>query len=105
MAEKKNPTIKRARKEVTYLTGYEAVKRMEFLHEKWEMDRISDINYAKKLGIEEGKKETAKKLLEEKKETARKLLEQNVDIEIVIKATGLSKEEIEEIIAEKNTSN
>ena len=98
MAEKKNPTIKRARKEVTYLTGDEAVKRMEFLHEKWEMDRISDINYAKKLGIEEGK-------LEEKKSTARKFLEQGVDIEIVIKATGLSKEEIEEIIAEKDTSN
>ena len=98
MAEKKNPTIKRARKEVTYLTGDEAVKRMEFLHEKWEMDRISDINYAKKLGIEEGK-------LEEKKSTARKFLEQGVDIEIVIKATGLSKKEIEEIIAEKDNSN
>ena len=86
MAEKKNPSIKKARKEVTYLTGVEAVKRMEFLHEKWEMDRISDINYAKR-------------------ETARKLLEQNVDIEIVIKATGLSKEEIKEIIAEKDNSN
>ena len=43
--------------------------------------------------------------MEEKKETARKLLEQNVDKEIVIKATGLSKEEIEEIIAEKDNSN
>ena len=102
MAEKKNPTIKKARKEVTYLTGDEAVKRMEFLHEKWEMDRISDINYAKKIGIEEGKLEGK---LEGKKETARKFLEQGVDIEIVIKATGLSKEEIEEIIAEKDTSN
>ena len=90
MAEKKNPSIKKARKEVTYLTGDEAVKRMEFLHEKWEMDRISDINYAK---------------MEEKKETARKLLEQNVDKEIVIKATGLSKEEIEEIIAGKDNRN
>ena len=90
MAEKKNPSIKKARKEVTYLTGDEAVKRMEFLHEKWVMDRISDINYAK---------------MEEKKETARKLLEQNVDKEIVIKATGLSKEEIEEIIAGKDNRN
>ena len=102
MAEKKNPTIKKARKEVTYLTGDEAVKRMEFLHEKWEMDRISDINYAKKIGIEEGKLEGK---LEGKKETARKFLEQGVDIEIVIKATGLSKKEIEEIIAEKDNSN
>ena len=47
MAEKKNLNIKKARKEVTYLTGDEAIKRMEFLHEKLEMDRISDINYAK----------------------------------------------------------
>ena len=39
------------------------------------------------------------------KETARKFLEQGVDIEIVIKATGLSKKEIEEIIAEKDNSN
>ena len=42
---------------------------------------------------------------EEKKETARKLLEQNVDIEIVMKATGLSIEEIEEIMNEKDNSN
>ena len=49
---------------------------MEFLHEKWEMDRISDINYAKKIGIEEGKLEGK---LEGKKETARKFLEQGVD--------------------------
>ena len=98
MAEKKNPTIKKARQEVTYLTGDEAVKRIEFLREKWEMDRISEINHAKEVGKIEGK-------IEEKKETARKLLEQNVDIEIVIKATGLTKEEIEEIMNEKDNSN
>ena len=94
MAEKKNLNIKKARKEVTYLTGDEAVKRMEFLHEKWEMDRISDINHAKEVGK-----------IEEKKETAKKLIEQGVDIEIVIKATGLSEKKFEEIITEKNNSN
>ena len=94
MAEKKNPTIKKARQEVTYLTGDEAVKRIEFLREKWEMDRISDINHAKEVGK-----------IEEKKETAKKLIEQGVDIEIVIKATGLTNEEIEEIMNEKDNSN
>ena len=89
MAEKKNPTIKKAREEVTYLTGDEAVKRMEFLHEKWEMDRISDINYAK----EEGRKE-------EKIETAKKLLEQGVSKEIIIKATGLTEEKVENLAKE-----
>jgi len=86
MAEKKNPTIKKAREEVTYLTGDEAVKRLEFLREKWEMDRISDINHAK----EEGKKEKAI-------ETAKKFLEEGVDIEIVIRATGLKREEVERL--------
>ena len=95
MAEKKNPTIKKARQEVTYLTGDEAVKRIEFLREKWEMDRISEINHAKEVGKIEGK-------IEEKKETAKKFLEQGVDKEIVIKATGLTKEEIEEIMNEKD---
>lgn len=89
MAEKKNPTIKKAREEVTYLTGDEAVKRMEFLHEKWEMDRISDINHAK----EEGKRE-------EKIETAKRLLEQGVDKEIVIRATGLTRAEVERLAEE-----
>lgn len=102
MVEKKNPTIKKARQEVTYLTGDEAVKRMEFLREKWEMDRISEINHAKEVGKIEGKIQGK---IEEKKETARKLIEQGVDIEIVIKATGLTKEEIEEIMNEKDNSN
>ena len=89
MAEKKNPTIKKARQEVTYLTGDEAVKRIEFLREKWEMDRISEINHEKKLTE-----------IETKIKTAKKLLEQGVSKEIVIKATGLTEEEIEKIIEE-----
>ena len=94
MAEKKNPTIKKAREEVKYLTGDEAVKRMEFLHEKWEMDRISDINYAKEEGKIEG-------IIEGKMETAKKLLEQGISKEIIIKATGLTEEEIESLTKER----
>ena len=52
----------------------------------------SDINYAteqgKKAGIEEGEKN-------KQKEIAKKLLEEKIDIEIIVKATGLTKEEIE----------
>ncbi|MBR3003199.1 MAG: Rpn family recombination-promoting nuclease/putative transposase [Clostridia bacterium] len=54
MAEKKNPTLKKARQEMTYLTGDEEIKRLAFLREKWEMDRISDINHAKREGLAEG---------------------------------------------------
>ena len=82
MAEKKNPTIKKAREEVTYLTGDAAVKRLEFLREKWEMDRISDINHAKEV---------------EKKNIAKKMLDKGENIEYIIEITGLTKEQVEEI--------
>jgi len=91
MAEKKNPTIKKAREEVTYLTGDAAVKRLEFLREKWEMDRISDINHAK----EEGKQE-------EKIETARRLIKKGMDIKLIIEITGLSRDDIEKIKKENS---
>ena len=90
MAEKKNPTLKKAREEMTYLTGDEAVKRLAFLREKWEMDRVSDINYAKKIGREEGERK-------KQKEIAKKLLEKRMNIEDIIEITDLTKEEIEEL--------
>ena len=86
MAEKKNPTLKKAREEITYLTGDAAVQRLEELREKWEMDRISAIDFAEERGKKEGQKEIAKKLLKE-----------NIDIEIIVKTTGLTKEEIENL--------
>ena len=95
VAEKKNPTIKKARQEVTYLTGDEAVKRIEFLREKWEMDRISEINHAKEVGREEGK-------IEGKIETAKKLLKKGMPIDAIMEVTDLTEEEIEKIIAENN---
>ncbi|MBO6233362.1 MAG: Rpn family recombination-promoting nuclease/putative transposase [Clostridia bacterium] len=82
MAEKKNKTIKKAKVELEYLTGDEEVKRLAFLREKWEMDRISDLNHAKSEG---------------KKEVAKKLLEKNIPLEIIIETTGLTKEEIEKL--------
>ncbi len=86
MAEKKNPTIKKARYEMSYLTGDEAVQRLQDLRDKWEMDRISSINHAKKQAKHENQKEIAKKMLEEK-----------IDINLISKITGLSKEKINNI--------
>ncbi len=90
MAEKKNKTIKRAKVELEYLTGDEEVKRLAFLREKWEMDRVSDINYATEQGELKGRKE-------EQKEIAKKLLEKNISIDIIIETTGLTEEEIEKL--------
>ena len=43
MAEKKNKTIEKAREEMTYLTGDEAVRRLAELREKWEHDYYARI--------------------------------------------------------------
>ena len=90
MAEKNNDTIKRAKVELEYLTGDEEVKRLAFLREKWEMDRISDINYATEQGKKEGEKE-------EKKKIAKKLLKMQMKIEDIIEATGSTREEVDEL--------
>lgn len=53
VAEKKNDKLKEARIEMNYLTGDAEVRRIAELREKWEMDRISAINHASRLGKEE----------------------------------------------------
>ena len=90
VAEKKNKTLQKAREEMSYLTGEAATRRLTELREKWEMDYNSGLSYAKKEGIKEGIEEATKN-------TARKMLEENIDIGIIEKVTGLSKEEIEDL--------
>lgn len=87
MAEKKNKTLEKARKEMNYLTGDAEVQRLAELREKWEMDRISAINFAKR---------------KVKEEDARKMLQEKLSIEMIERITGLSKEEIKDIESEKN---
>ena len=111
MAEKKNKTLKKAREEVTYLTGDEAVQRWQELKEKWEMDRISEMNYlrseatkqgleeGRKKGIEEGRKEGRKEGIKEgikqnKIEIAKAMKEKNIDIKTISEITGLLEENI-----------
>ena len=60
MVEKNNKIFERARKEMNYLTGDAAVQRLAELREKWEMDRVSAINYATRKGKQEGIKEGIK---------------------------------------------
>ena len=90
MAENKNKTLKDARKEMNYLTGDAEVRRLAELREKWEMDRVSAINHATRVGIEKGKKEEIIK-------TAKAMLEEKIPIETIMKITELSREEIEKL--------
>ena len=85
-AEKKNKTLEKARKEMTYLTGDEEIRRLAELREKWEMDWNSSMDYSKKEGAKEKNLENAKKMKEEK-----------IPIETIEKITGLTKEEIENL--------
>ena len=90
MAEKKNEIIRKARKEMNYLTGEAAERRMQELRERWEMDYNSDIGEAKEEGIKEGKNE---KVLE----IAKKMLNYNMDLDEIVKITGIEKEKLEKI--------
>ena len=90
MAEKKNKTLEKARKEMTYLTGDEEIRRLAELREKWEMDWNSSMDYSKKEGKKEGARENSLK-------NAKKMKEKNIPIETISEITELTKEEIEKL--------
>ena len=90
MAEKKNKTLEKARKEMTYLTGDEEIRRIAELREKWEMDWNSSMDYSKREGIKEGGKG-------KKSSKRKKMREEKIPIETIIKITELTREEIEKL--------
>ena len=81
-----NKYIKKAEKELEYLTGDEETRRLAELREKAIRDEMAAMAKARKEGINETKKEVAKKMLDKK-----------IDIEMIIEITGLTKEEIEKL--------
>lgn len=91
MAEKNNKTIQKAKLEMRYLTGEAEIKRMAELEEKWEMDYVSGMGYAKREGIKEGMEKGKR---QHQLKTAKKLLELNMPIEQIIEVTELTEEEI-----------
>lgn len=62
MAEEKNEIQVKARIQMKYLTGEAELRRLADLREKWEMDRISGINYATREGIKKRKKRRSKRI-------------------------------------------
>ena len=114
VAEKKNKVLKKARKEVEYLTGDAAVRRMAELREKWDLEYEVSMDYAKKKGIQDGIKQGIKEGKEqgikEGKEqgikigernnqikTAKEMKKQGLSIDLIEQITKLSKEEIEKL--------
>ena len=94
MAENNNEVLKKARKELDYLTGDEAVRRLAELRDKWEMDDFFIKKRAREEGERAGEKRGEKR---EKKEIAKNLLKMGIDTSKVIEATGLKKEEVEKL--------
>ena len=122
VAEKKNRVLKKARKEVEYLTGNAAVRRMAELREKWDLEYEVSMDYAKKQGLEDGMKQGIKEGKEqgikegkeqgikEGKEqgiqigernnqikTVKEMINQGFSTELIVKITHLSVKEIEHI--------
>ena len=85
-----NEYIKKAEKELKYLTEDEETKRLAYLREKAIRDEMAAMAKARREGREEGK-------IKEKKETARKMLAKHVDIETIMEFTELTKEEIDNL--------
>jgi len=83
---KENEEVKKANSVLHEMSEDEELQRLAELREKWDLDERSALANAKDDGIEEAKKEIAKKMKVEK-----------MDIEKIMKMTELSKEEIEKL--------
>lgn len=94
-----NKYIKKAEKELEYLSGDEETRRLAYLREKAIRDELAAIAQAKEEGISEG---ISQGISQEKIKIAKKMLAENIDIDTISKITELTKEEIENI---KNNEN
>ena len=89
-----NEKVKKAEEELEYLSGDEAERRIAYLRETAEIDRKFAMTAARDQGRAEGRSEGK---IEEKIETAKKMLAEEMDINLIIKITGLTKDEIEKL--------
>ena len=89
-----NKYIQQAEDEFEYLTGDAAERRLAQLREKAIRDEAANLKCARRKGIEEGIQQGIEK---QKIETAKKMLAEKIDIELIMKITDLTKEEIEKL--------
>ena len=100
--KKYDDALKKAIEEYEYLVGDEKF-REEYNRRIYDLlDQISYYTCAKREGREEGREEGRKEgrkqgKEENKRDVAKKLIELDIDIEKIIQATGLTKEEIEKL--------
>lgn len=98
MAVKENEKIAKAQVEYKYLTGDERVQSLAFLRDKWESDHKSELNWVKIEAEKRGEKRgEAKGERKKQKQIVKELLKAEVQDEIIIKTTQISKEELEKM--------
>ncbi len=103
MAKEKSKIIEEADKEVEEILSDEAIREINYYHEKWERDEADLKAYAFSKGEKKGEKK-GRKLgrakgreegkAEEKIEIAKEMKKEGIDIEIIAKTTKLNKEKI-----------
>jgi len=91
---KEDKEIEKAMDRLETVSGDEHARWLAELREKAIHDEASALGGAREEGIEKGRKEGKK---EEKNEIAKRLYKEGVDINLISKATGLTKEEIEKL--------
>ncbi len=95
---KENEDIKEAKNELNKIQQDERERELARLRMKHIMDEKAIKQYANEVGKEEGRREGIKEGERKKQlEIAKELLNLNINISDIIKATGLSKEEIDNL--------
>ena len=97
-----NKYVKKAEKELEYLTGDDETRRLAYLREKAIRDEAAALTKARREGIAEGLSQGISQGISqgqknEKLQIARKMLAEKIDINTIIKITELTKEEIEKL--------
>jgi len=87
----KNEDIKKASEELKQVSGDYELRRIAELKEKYIRDEKAALNFAIEKGLQQGIEQGR---YEGILQTAKKMLELGLNIEIISKATGLSKQEI-----------
>ena len=89
-----NKYVKKAEKELEYLSGDEETRRLAELREKAIRDELAAIAQARDEGKSEG-------IIERESQNtikiAKKMIEKQIDIALIMEITGLTKEEIEKL--------
>lgn len=107
---KKSSAIKKAKSELDKLRQDKREERLAELRDKYIRDENAAKSYALKEGLERGMRQGIKQgmkqgmeqgmkqgIKQEKIDIARNMLKENIDIELIMKITRLTKEEIEKL--------